>query len=228
MGAPLFLACLVLTLHSRVYPNWIVPSVLPLLCLAVLHWEDRWRQGFRGVRYWLTTGLIVGAAAVVLLHDSDLVTRIIGGPLPPSANPWARVEGWEETAQTVEAARQKLAAEGRPVFIIGGHYQIIGELTFYTPAARAVVRDHPYIFYMWSKEPANQFYYWPGYEDDPSRKGQNALYVREYSATKGEMEPPPKVITDEFDSVTEMVETKIVHEGQFVRRIQIFACRGLR
>ncbi len=229
MGAPLMLGAFLLTLHSRVYPNWIVPSVLPLLSLAVLYWEGRWRAGFRGIRCWLCAGLIVGGVTVVIMHDGDILTRIAGRPLPPGANPWRRVEGWEETAQAVQAARQKLAGEGKPVFIIGAHYQITGELTFNLPDAKAAVRDHPFIYFLYSKEPQNQFYFWPSYVDDPARKGQNALFVREYSPDKGELEPPPEELEDEFQSVTSPADfVKIYHEGQLVRRLQIFECRGLR
>ena len=84
--------------------------------------------------------------------------------------------GGSETANTVEAARQKLLAEGKPVFIIGSHYEITGELSFYLPEARAGLPDHPVVYYQSSRHPDNQFYYWPGYTD---RKGQNAVYVKE-------------------------------------------------
>ena len=48
MGAPVYLFHLLYTIHSRVFPNWIAPAVLPLFCLMVVYWEQRWREGARG------------------------------------------------------------------------------------------------------------------------------------------------------------------------------------
>lgn len=228
MGAPVFLIYALLTLHTRVYLNWIVPSVLPFLAMAALYWDERWRAGYRSIRRWLYSGVIVGTVVVVILHDPTIIPRVTGRPLPPDANPWRLVEGWDETARLVQDARKKLEAEGKPVFIIGGHYQMTGQLTFNLPDAKAAVRDHPFIFYLWTDKPDTQFYFWPGYEDDPMRKGQNALYVREYSPTIGEIEPPPPVLLQEFESVTNLGGFNIVQDGELVRRVQIIECRNLR
>jgi Dolichyl-phosphate-mannose-protein mannosyltransferase len=225
MGAPEFLVYFVFTLHSRVYLNWIAPSIVPFLCLAVVYWEQRRREGSRAIQTWLGCGLVLGAIAAVVLHDGSLLPRIIGRPLPPALDVWQRVEGWPETAQFVEAARQKLLAEGKPVFIIGGHYSITGELSFYIPEARALIRDHPLVYYIHSTKPDNQFFFWPGYLD---RKGQNALYVNELDFVHGRPEPPPRVLVDEFESVTDLGEFKISYNGRVVHRLQIIECRGLR
>ncbi|HWH70787.1 MAG TPA: glycosyltransferase family 39 protein, partial [Candidatus Sulfotelmatobacter sp.] len=45
MGAPLFLAYLLHSFRSRVLPNWIAPSVLPLFIMVVIYWDARWRLG---------------------------------------------------------------------------------------------------------------------------------------------------------------------------------------
>lgn len=225
MGAPEFLFYFAFTLHSRVYLNWIAPSIIPFLCLAVVYWEERWRAGARAIQYWLASGLIVGAFMVVLMHDSSLPPRLIGRELPPKLDLWQRVEGWEETAQFVEAARQKLAAEGTPVFIIGAHYSITGELSFYLPEACASIRSQPLVYFLHATTPENQFYFWPGYED---RKGQNAIFVRELDFLNGKPELPPRELVDEFASVIDLGEFKIIKDGRVVRRLQIYECRGLR
>ncbi|MDB6067838.1 MAG: Phosphoesterase PA-phosphatase related protein [Pedosphaera sp.] len=228
MGAPIFLFHLVFTLHSRVLPNWIAPAIVPLLCLGAVYWEERWREGFRPVKSWLASGLIVGTIAVVLMHDTNLLTKASGYTIPPQFNPTRRVRGWKETAQTVEAARRKLMEEGKPVFIIGGHFGITGELTFHTPEARAGVPDHPLVYFMSSKTPLNQFYFWPGYKDEPARKGQNALFVEELDLTGDRVNPTPTVLLDEFESVTNLGAVMVKLDGGPIRRLQIIECRGLR
>jgi membrane-associated phospholipid phosphatase len=225
MGAPEFLCYFFWTFHSRVYLNWIAPSIIPFLCLAAVYWEERWRAGSRAIQYWLGTGLVVGAFMVVLMHDSSILPRITGRPIPSTKDVWQRVEGWDETAQFVGKMRRTLAAEGKPVFIIGAHYSITGELSFYLPEARASVRDNPLVYFLHSKTPQNQFFFWPGYED---RKGQNALYVSELDFVNGKLEPPPRELVDEFESVIDLGEFRISYEGRIVHRLQIYACRGLR
>jgi 4-amino-4-deoxy-L-arabinose transferase-like glycosyltransferase len=225
MGAPEFIFYFLFTLHSRVYLNWIVPSVVPFLCLAVVYWEERWRAGAKAIQYWLFSGLVLGATASVVMHFSGLLPSVMGRPLPPALNVWQRAEGWDETVQAVEAARQRLLAEGKPVFIIGEHYSITGELTFYLPEARASVRNHPLVYFIHSETPRNQFYFWPGYED---RKGENALYVKELDFLNGKPEPPPAELAAEFQSVTDLGEIDVTRDGRILRRLQICECRGLR
>jgi len=123
------------------------------------------------------------------------------------------------------AARQKLKTEGKPVFIIGGHYGITGEITFNLPEARACVRDQPIVYYLNTKTPENQFYFWPGYQD---RKGQNAIFVETLDLNSDKIHDPPKELVAEFESVTNLGAFVIKHDGQPVRRIQITECRGLR
>jgi membrane-associated phospholipid phosphatase len=228
MGAPIFLFHLIFTLHSRVLPKWIAPAIVPLLCLGAVYWEERWREGFRPVKSWLASGLVVGTIAVVLMHDTNLLTKASGYKIPPQFNPTRRVRGWKETAQTVETARRKLMEEGKPVFIIGGHFGITGELTFHTPEARAGVPDHPLVYFMSSKTPQNQFYFWPGYKDEPARKGQNALFVEELDLTGDRVNPTPTVLLDEFESVTNLGAVMVMLDGGSIRRLQISECRGLR
>jgi 4-amino-4-deoxy-L-arabinose transferase-like glycosyltransferase/membrane-associated phospholipid phosphatase len=225
MGAPLFLCYFLFTLHSRVLPNWIAPAVLPLLCLAVVYWDERWQAGIRAVRSWLYSGLALGFFAVVLMHDGGLFTKITGLNPPRWMDAWHRVEGWPETAQVVEAARQKLMKEGQPVFLIGGHYAITGELSFYLPEAKQDLRDHPLVYFLTYPMPQNQFFFWPGYHD---RKGQNALYVEELDFFSDKLSPTPKTLVDEFESVANLGEFQIIYRGRPVRRIQITECRNLR
>ncbi len=170
MGAPLFLCYLLLSFHSRILPNWIAPSILPLLCLGAVYWEARWRAGFRAIKFWLYTGLIVGCFAVVLLHDGNLIPKITGYRLPPLIDPMRRVQGWAETAEVVAAAREKLLAEGKPVFIIGEHYGITSQVTFNLPEAKAGVPNNPLVYYISSTNAENQYFFWPSYQDPQGAK----------------------------------------------------------
>src|SRR5205814_10204004 len=138
---PVFIGQLLYTFLSRLFPNWIAPAVIPMLCFAVAFCEQCWREGVHQVKSWLITAIVIGAVPIILLHDTNLVTKFTGYTLPAKSDPLRRVRAWRATAQVVNDARESLRAEGKEVFIIAGHYGLVGELTFYTPEAKARVKD---------------------------------------------------------------------------------------
>jgi len=225
MGAPLFLAYLLHTFRSRVLPNWIAPSVLPLFCLMVIYWDMRWRLGAARIKPWLIAGLALGFTAVLLGHDTDLIRRATGRLLPVNQDPLHRVRGWSDVARVVGEARQGLLAEGKPVFIIGDHYSLVGEISFYLPEASATAGSDPLVFYRTDSRAINQFYFWPGYEN---RKGQNAIFVRELDRDKPKPGPVPPDVERQFESVTELGVTNVLYHRRVLWPLQIYACRGLR
>ncbi len=225
MGAPLFLAYLLHSFRSRVLPNWIAPAVLPLFCFMVIYWDTQWRLGSARIKAWLLAGLGLGFAVVILGHDTDLVKEFAGRRLPVSLDPLRRVREWDKVAWVVGEARRELLAEGKPVFIIGAHYGMVGQISFYLPEAKAAVTQEPLVFYRARPTPRNQFFFWPGYEN---RKGQNAIFVRELGSRKQDAPPPPPDLEQAFESVTPLGVRNVLYGGQVLRRLQLFACRDLR
>ena len=178
MGAPLFLFLLFYSLKSRINANWIAPSIVPLMTLTVVYWQRGWTMRPRWVRHWATSGVVFGLVMVGVLHNTDLIDRVAGRPLPVAVDPLRRVRAWESTAQAVRAARETLLQEGTPVFIIGHHYGVTSQLSFYLPESQALLHDDQrLVYFRTSDKPDNQFYFWPGYE---TRKGQNAIYVVDF------------------------------------------------
>ncbi|HYE30428.1 MAG TPA: glycosyltransferase family 39 protein [Methylomirabilota bacterium] len=221
MGAPVFIFYLLLSLRSRVQPNWIAPAVVPLLGLAALHLLRSWREAPRSARLQLTVALCIGIPVIVFLHDTNLINKVAGRPLPTKVDPLVRVRGWKATAQMLETERQVLQQEGREVFVIGGHYGITSLMTFYNPPAKAAhLKGSPFTYYLKSPIPLNQFYFWPTYE---SRRGQNAIFIRRAT----EAEPAPEALTSQFRSVTDLGLREIQYRGRPVRTVQLFACREL-
>jgi 4-amino-4-deoxy-L-arabinose transferase-like glycosyltransferase/membrane-associated phospholipid phosphatase len=245
MGAPVFLLYAVLSIKSRVQPNWIAPAILPMLIVMVLYWEQRWREGARGIRPWLATGLVAGLAMVVFTSETRLISRVTRAPLPPALNPLVRVRGHGEMARAVGQARRNLARDGKPVFIIGDHYGITSLLAFYLPEAKARVADAPIVFCKPSATPRNQYYFWPGYEQ--THKGRNALYVRRCKPHKPSSdqlvkrqrnqtdphamgvrpEPPPEWLAKQFSSVKSTGLHVVRYRGQVFHVIEIYECRDL-
>lgn len=249
MGAPVFFGYWLYSLHSRIQPNWIAAAVVPMFCLAVAYWHGRWRQGVRAVGGWLSAGMIAGIVIVVICHDTGLIHKLTKRRLPPPIDPHRRVDGWKETAQAVGAARRQLLDGGKEVFIIGSHYGLTGQITFYLPEARRGLPDNPLVYYRTSDKPRNQFYFWPGYRE--RHKGANAIYVDEAKLPKLKRDwvrwvrdwlagrkdiyepdnsPPdkvPKEVLEEFESVTYLGVRDITVRGRVLRRVQFYACRNL-
>lgn len=244
MGAPLFLFYLLFSFHSRIYPNWIAPSVVPLFALMVIFWSRFWAE-----RRWVRNGFYfamgLGLVVVVILHDTNLTGKIFHRTLPPAVDPLRRVRGWRETADVVEEERARL---GREAFVIGDHYGIVGELSFYSAAAReAVRRGEPLVYFRRTSHPENQFYFWPDYG---ARRGQNAVYVQQaspprlapgwagrwlwegsndlYLPADAALPGVPESVRKEFKSVLSRGTRDVTVRGQVVRRLQIFECRELQ
>ena len=221
MGVPLIVLYLLYTLRARVQPNWIAPSVLPLLCLMAVYWDLRWRAGARAVKAWLALGLVTGLPVVVVLHETNVLGKIFGRNLPPKFDPLTRVRAYREMARVVGEARTKLIAESKPVFVIANHYGIASLITFYLPEAKAGAPDDPLVYSRSSDKPENQFYFWPGYD---RRRGQNAIFVQETHTPQ----PLPEQIQKEFATVTDLGIHDIQYRDRVFHQIQLFECRGLR
>lgn len=220
MGAPLFLFYWLYTIRARVQPNWIAPTVVPLLCLAVLYWDARWRAGVRAVHGWLTAGLALGLVLIGLAHDTNLVPKLTGWELPPEVDPLRRVRGWKEAAEVLAGLRQELLQEGKPVFILGEHYGITSLFSFYLPEARAAMGGEALIYFPRTEYPKNQFYFWPSYQH---RRGQNAIYVAENDTPA----TPPASLTQEFRQIEDLGIREIPYRGRVFHRLQFFVCRDL-
>jgi hypothetical protein len=77
--------------------------------------------------------------------------------LPPKYDLLRRAHGWKEMARMVGQARQELAAEGPPAFIIAEHYGFTSQLSFYLPEAKRKVNAEPLVYFYASAHPINQF-----------------------------------------------------------------------
>ncbi|MGP8221209.1 MAG: glycosyltransferase family 39 protein [Limisphaerales bacterium] len=247
LGAPVFLGHLLWSFHSRILPNWIAPSVLPMFCLMAVYWDEKFRSGWRWVKPVFSTGVALGIFAIVIMCQSNLIARLAGQPLPGEMDPARRLRAWDASAATVEAAREALAAAGKPAFIIAGHYGITGEYSFYIPQARAVLKSEPLVYCEDSDTPQNQFYFWPEYNYLAHRQGQNAIFVAEAGLYKldgnwfwkwlareplNRTAPPPATlpprIAREFESVTDLGEQDIKVGDRVYHRIHLWACYNLQ
>ncbi len=246
MGAPVFVLYIFLSLRSRVQPNWVAPSVLPMFVVMVIYWDARLRSGTQQVKWWLAAGLVLGLFFVAVMNESRLIEQLTARPLPAKIDPLTRVRAHSELARVVGEVLRTLAKEGKPAFVIGDHYGITGLMTFYMPEAKARVLNDPLVFCQPSERPVDQFYFWPGYLK--THKSQNAIFVDRHDEPKlvegwmtkwwrGEAdlteafdvsEPAPVWLTNQFESVQSIGVHEIKRRGQTYHVIEMYECRNLR
>jgi 4-amino-4-deoxy-L-arabinose transferase-like glycosyltransferase/membrane-associated phospholipid phosphatase len=243
MGAPVFAIYLLFSFHSRVLPNWIAPSIVPLFCLSALYWRGFWpRLWFRRL---FAAAIVLGMFANVLCHDTNLISKVFKRSLPAKVDPLRRVRAWSATAAKVNEVR--LGLKHPPNFIICDHYGMTGELSFYLPEAKTTTgTDHPLVYFLAKDHPENQFFFWPNYL---SRKGENAIFLQSLEEPKlvegwlwkwlrGEIDlvlpnlpvsvEPPDLLKEQFSSVQDLGIFKVEYRGRLFRHFQLFECRNLR
>src|SRR5262249_41681965 len=96
LGAPVFLGHFAYSLHSRIQPNWIAAAVVPLFTLAVIYWYQRWQSGSAFVKHWFAAGVTFGFLVLIPMHESNLIGKLAGHPLPGEMDPLRRVRAWKE------------------------------------------------------------------------------------------------------------------------------------
>jgi hypothetical protein len=122
-------------------------------------------------------------------------------------------------ADIVSKERSKLAALGRPVFIIANHYGLAGLMSFYMAEARDHVARDPVVTVISSERPQDQFWFWPEYQYT-NRKGQNALFIESIDQGRS----APDRLRAEFETVTDLGQFDIPFRGRIYHRLQMFAC----
>ena len=134
-------------LRRPVEANWpalaYVPAV-PLLALA------NWRAS---ARKWLWWGMGLAALVSSVIYVQS-VTPVL--PLPARRDPVARSAGWGQLADSVAAARRRIAADSVHVWVGADKYQDASELAFHLP-------ERPATFSVNLSGRPNQYDLWPGY-----------------------------------------------------------------
>jgi hypothetical protein len=224
MGMPVFVFYFFYTFRARVQPNWICTSVLPLFLAAAIHGYRKFQAGFQAPRRFLIAGLAFGLPMVILLHDTNLIAKLAGAPMPISIDPLRRLRGHRDSARVVAEQLAKFERPGVPAFIIANHYGIAGVLNFYMPAARVRLPENPLVCVRSSDHAENQFWFWPRFRYRENRVGQDAIYVQDVD----EHAPSLDRLRSEFESVTEIGVFDVMYRDRICRQWQMFACRGLK
>jgi hypothetical protein len=211
--------------------GWIAPA-LPALCgLLPWAWEEgitthlEWKQRLQ----WLS---VLPALIITPLSMDSRVLRQVGLKLPLASDPSREWRGWRTTAEELERviteASHKAGEDGkggRKLFLIAADARLASVLNFYLPRGVPVrwpTPAHPIVHTVESALIENAYHTWPRY--DAVREGRShfagcsALYI-----TDGGADPPPNIVRA-FRSYRPVAVFDVIHEGERLRRIRVFAC----
>ena len=242
-GLPVFLFYLLLSFNDQAAPNWDVLAFISLLVLAASYWTERLTVPGRWPRV-LAGGVALGLAISLFAMDTDII-RTLGLPFPHHRDPADRVRGWKAASRAVEHIRTELETKNNEkLFLIADQRDRASEISFYLRNKRAEGPRHPPVYIVESQDIANQFSFWPRYDEFVEARpdtplpdgevyteeegvnlftGRNALYVQ---SGKGEL--VPHNIKAGFQTVERIATVQVTRFGGLVREWQVFLCRNYR
>ena len=186
---------LLLSLNSRVEPNWIAPTMIAGVVLLVVFWRQLILQSPTW-RWTAWSALGLGLVTTLVLHATTFFS------LPVKYDLFRRCEGWLDFAQHVQRARQ----QNRPDLLIANYYSQSSMMQFYLP-------DHPFTYLPPAPYGNSQFTLWPGYT---VARGTQALYV---SDSRG---PLPQPLKDQFNRWELLDEFWSEYRGRPTTHFQIY------
>lgn len=212
---------------------WIAPA-FPALCgLLPWAWEQvitarlEWKLRFQ----WLT---VLPAVVITPPVMDPGVLRHAGMPLPLAGDPSREWRGWRSSTNELvriineaSSLAEKDSKGGRKLFLIAGSERLASVLNFYLPRnlpVRWPTAAHPLVHTAESPLIDNIYHTWPRY--DAVRDGRShyagcaALYITDDAAA----ENPPPAITRAFRSFRTAALFDVIHQGDPLRRIKVFAC----
>jgi len=191
---PIQVMYLILSLNSKVQPNWIAPSLITGIVLLVVFWKDLVYQSFRWQRIVLSS-LVASLGITVFLHVTPFL------PIPRNVDVFHKAEGWADFGQRVEQYRRANQAD----LLIASYYTQASMMQFYMP-------DHPVTYLPPARYGTTQFTLWPGYNVE---KTTRALYVA------GDRRVPKKV-TEQFNHCEFVDEFSSEFRGRPIEHFSVF------
>lgn len=237
-GLPVFAFYAVLSINKAAAPNWDALAFPSLALLAVAFWRER-LEASRSWRWAALLALLLALLSSLAAIDSDIL-RDCGIQL--RRDPADRMRGWKSATTALEQVRKELEAQnGQHLFLIADERDRASEISFYLRDKRVEGPGHPPCYLVESQDLANQFSFWPRYDEfvqqpaavaNPEQQtyteesgvnlfvGRSALYVQD--ANRGSN--PPHNIRVAFGSVGGISQIQVRRFGKTIRTWNVYLC----
>jgi hypothetical protein len=214
-SAPVLLLCLVTALRSKMEINWPAPAHLAGLLAAGAWFAGKWEAGRFRARAMTAASAAVSLALTLAAFFPALLPALGFRITAKQAVKLNQTYGWDEIARGVQAARETLEAEGKPVFVAGINYRVNSVLAFHLP-------DRPETKGLYLQSRLDQYRIWTDHE---ALVGQNAVL-----ALDDENADAVALARRYFASVTPrppIVVTRPGFEGA-AKTWHVYECRGFK
>ena len=193
-----FLFYAVLAVHLKEEPNWPAVSYLSLIVLLCSRWRTQLEAG-TGCSF-LVAAFVTAWLQTLLLHNTQFL------PFTSRNDPMGRVVGWSEIAAHLDTLRQEEHAD----VLIADAYKEASVFSFHLP-------DRAFIYTLRHSPPANQYDFWPGYEDRMPPP-QRALWITGETSTFD--------LRRDFDTITPIERVVVSFRGRPFREYTIYLCEN--
>lgn len=147
------------------------------------------------------------------------------------ADPSSGMRGWEQSAGVLNGVLAGTHQPDAPKwFIIARDWPLAVGLEWSLPAAATLLQptpQHPRVHVIQTPERTSPHALLPRYDElrdaQSAFAGRNALYVTDAAAMR-----PPAEIRSSFERTEALSHARLMHGGQEVRTIKIFACYGYK
>lgn len=240
-GVPVFAFYFLLSINQAANPNWDGLAFLSLGVLAASYWRER-MESRRALSRWAGIALAIGLVMSLVAVNTDLLRST--GIAFPRRDPADRLRGWRSAAAAVESVRADVEKQlGQPVFMIADERDRASEFAFYFRDKRAEGPGHPPVYIPESQDIANQFSFWPRYDEflpasaaPPSadgdiytEEGVNSFVGRSALYVQGNgKEDVPRSISAAFETMAPVATIEVRRFGALVRTLQVFVCKNYR
>lgn len=219
--------------------SWTVPAVVTLAYAGTqnLSLTASGKIAFRSVVL-----AVAGLQSAVLMQTDMLRSRGFSWPLATevnerstcsrffSADPSAAMVGWKQAGRIVRQVEAAAGGADGSWFIVADNWPLAACLSFYAEREAPIRRsfpDHPAV-HVRPCGSSNPFVFWPRYDGtggrQPGYRGMSALFVSD----RAQAPRPPAELVRSFDRFEILSVADIMHGGQKVRTLKIFACHGYR
>jgi hypothetical protein len=190
-----------------------------------------------------TGGFVLAGCMTLLLLRTDLL-RSVGLPwslsnAPQARHTWlrffrldpaGRMMGWRLGANALDDVLKRNPLGGRPWFVIARDWQVAAATEFYLAPDAPLLRPtpaYPRIHSLQGVARNSPHSLWPRYDSvvagEEPFAGRDAIYLSDTAAST----PPPEV-RRQFTRTEVVAVLDVMHAGQRVRSLKIFACHGYR
>ncbi|MGN6627920.1 MAG: glycosyltransferase family 39 protein [Tepidisphaeraceae bacterium] len=211
MSLPFFVMVSLVTLFKDAEPNWPAPTYFALMPLAAAFVAE---AGSRA-RGWLLGAIMIGLAAMFLMHESGLLYPLIKLP-PRKWDASVRLKGGQDLGRFVSAELRRL---GPGAFVLSDKYQTTALLAFYVDGQPRTYCMGAYIQDPAERDRLSQYNIWADRSlDQPRLLAHNAVYV-------GHDQPD---LARAFDRIERLPDLPIVRHGIVLRTQGIWVCHGFK